>query len=221
MPYIYFKIKSMSRNPALQKFLATRKGFTVVESLVVIAIISVFVAVVISNFYQIKLQFALSRVAYKFDQDLRKAQNLSSSAAPYVDSSGIPQIVNGYGVYVDINSLGNKKYIIYADRPDSATTLNGITYLLSNKYYDSLDYVVETIDVSSAETGVVIKEINTPDVSNNISIDFNSSDLATIITIPPPIQQNKNNVDIVFALESDLTNTRTISVNTSGLIETK
>ena len=197
-----------------------QSGLTIIELIVVIAVVAALVIIVISNFPQIKLQFALSRVSYKFDQDLRKAQNLASSSVQYTDSSGNIQIVNGYGIYLHINSLGGKKYIIYADKPYTTNTVNGIDYPVSNGYYDSSDYVVEIINLNLTEPGIIIKEINTPDTSNNISVDFNSSDLSTIIGVIEPYQ-NKPSAEIVFALESDLTKTRTVVVNSSGSVTIK
>ena len=156
-------------------------GFTVVELLVVIAIITIIPIIVMPNFSQIRLQFALSRVPHKFAQDVRKTQGLSLSSVTYKDSFGVEQAISGYGVYVDINNLGKKKYIIYADKSPS------------NNQYDSLDYIIETIDFIP------------PNPDTKIS----------------SLSPNKSSVEIVFALESDLTKTRTVSVNISGLIEVK
>lgn len=180
-----------------------KNGFTVIESLVIVVIIAVIITVVISNFPQVKLQFALSRVAYQFAQDVRRAQDKALSQVQYKDSSGEVQAINGYGIYIDINGLGSKKYIIYADSGSG------------NQQYDSLDYLVETIDFSVNERGVVIKEVN--NVSDNkVSINFNFSNFNTTITSLAP---NQNSVNIVFALESDLTKTKAVLVNTSGLVE--
>jgi len=180
-------------------------GFTVVELLVVIAIITIIPIIVMPNFSQIRLQFALSRVPHKFAQDVRKTQGLSLSSVTYKDSFGVEQAISGYGVYVDINNLGKKKYIIYADKSPS------------NNQYDSLDYIIETIDFSSSESGVIIKEINNV-LNSKASIDFIPPNPDTKISSLSP---NKSSVEIVFALESDLTKTRTVSVNISGLIEVK
>lgn len=203
------------------------KGFSTIELLVVIAIVSAFAIIVISNFPQINRQLALSRAAYKFDQDVRRAQNLAFSAGQFKDSLGNVQTVTGYGVYLDFSGLGNKKYVIYADKPIGSTTLRGITYPVGNQYYGSLDYLVETIDFSLQESGIIIKEIiayqgGIGSSVNKISVNFNSADLSTLITIPPPpAQENKNSVDIVFSLESDLATIRTVSVNNAGSIIVK
>lgn len=180
-------------------------GFAMVEVLVVISIITVLVAVTITNFPKIRSQLALSRATYIFAENVRKTQQMALSAVPYRDSLGAEQEINGYGVYVDLIDLGNKKYIIYADKS------------LGNKEYDSLDYVIEIIDFSSSEDGVIIKEINSV-FSNQVSINFGFPKIEVSIN---QLNQGQNNVEVVFALESDQTKTKSFLVSTSGLIEVK
>ncbi len=195
-------------------------GFMMTEILIVISIVILFSAIIISNFPQIKLQFAISRVTYKFTQDLRSTQNLSLSSVQYKDSYGQQRPINGYGVYVDINSLGDKKYIIYADCAYHVT-LSPNCPVNGNQQYDALDYVIDTIDFSLAEPGVVIKQLDNV-FGNKASINFSPPNPDTTITsLDPSFNQYESRVDIVFALSSDLTKTRTVSVNTSGLIEVK
>src|ERR1700688_3703421 len=117
------------------------RGFTIIELLVVIAIITILPVVILSNFPQAKLQFALDRTAYAFSQEVHKAQDLSLSSAEYKDSFGIEQQVAGYGIYIDTDGLGNKKYILYADQTPSTNQ------------YDASDYVVETVDIGATEPG--------------------------------------------------------------------
>lgn len=180
-------------------------GFSIVELVVTIAIISVLIAVVFSNLPQVELRLALSRTAYNFAEDLRKAQQMSLFGVPYKNLSGVLQEIEGYGIYLDLDALGNKKYIIYADKSPG------------NKEYDSSDYVVETVGFGLSDPGVKIKEINNVSL-NKTSVNFNSSKIETTIT---HLNQNQNRVDFVFTLESDLAKTKSVLVNTSGLIEVK
>lgn len=184
------------------------KAFTTIELLVVIAIITVLPAIVISNFPQIQKQFAISRAVYKFSQDIRSVQDMALSSLPYKDQFGQLKEVSGYGIYVDINILGNKKYILYADNNDNRA---------SNKEYDELDYIVFEVDFSLTESEIVIKEINNV-YNNSVSINFDPPNPDTTIT---ELNPGENKVDIVFAVASDLTRTRTVSVNAAGLIEVK
>ena len=164
---------------------------------------------------------------------------MALSSVQYKDSSGNIRPIDGYGVYVDLSSLGDKKYIIYADASPG------------NQQYDALtDYIVETIDFSATESGVIIKQLNNvPDTK--VSINFNSSNVTTSITLlswdslfrpilislfgsPPEILKMLNisrlfevnaaiptSIDVVFALESDLTKTKIVLINISGLVEVK
>jgi len=182
------------------------KGFALIELIVVITIISALTAIAISNFPKIKLQFSLLRVTHSFVENLRKTQQMALSAVPYKNSLGVEREIDGYGVYLDLNVfLGNKKYIIYADKSPG------------NKEYDSSDYLVETIDFNSSEPGVKIKEVNNVSLEK-ASINFNSSKIETTIT---QLNQGQNSVEFVFSLDSDSAVIKTVSVNTSGLIEIK
>lgn len=183
----------------------SKKGFTIIELIVVIAVVSIIPTIVIVNLPKIKLQFSFSRVAYKVAQDLRRSQDKALSQVIYRDSQGAIQAISGYGTYIDISGLGNKKYIIYADKSPG------------NQQYDASDYIVETIDFSQTEPGIVIKQLDNV-AANKASINTDSTSLNTQIT---QLNPGQNNVNIVIALESDLTKTRTISVNTAGLVENK
>lgn len=184
-------------------------GFTVVEILVVVSIIIVFSIILTLNFPQVRPGFALSRTVYKFEQDLRRVQGMALSSTEYKDSGGVVQPIKGYGIYID--NLNNKQYVIYADKYPG------------NQKYDQEDYVVETIDFSVVESGIIIKEIQSiVDENNYVAIDNVSIDFAPpnpITTITPSTTYNR--VHVVFAQEDKLTATGTVSANTAGLIEVK
>ncbi len=185
------------------------KGFTIIELIIVIGLITILPTVVISNFSQIKMQFALSRTVYKFAQDLRVAQDLALSSKPYTDSFGQSQPVAGYGIYLDArmaNQLGNKKYITYADKEEAG---------FSDSQYTLSDYIVSEFDISLQEPGIIIKETNNPS-GNFASINFSPPNPSTTITSLP---QNQNALEVIFAVESDLNNTRKVIINTTGLVE--
>lgn len=182
------------------------KGFTIIELLVVISIVSVFPAIIISNFPQARLQFTLSRTVHAFAQNMRKVQDMALSATPYINSSGLPQPISGYGVYIDpVGVLGNKKYVLYADAEPA------------NQQYDSLDYIVATTDFSVSEPGIMIKEIKNISGSS-VSVNFNPPKPDTVIT---PLTPGFDKIVIVFGLESNPLKTREVSVSNNGLIEVK
>ena len=181
------------------------KGITLVEVIVVVFIIAMFSAILISDFPKIRRQFALSRATYKFSQDMRRTQDMALSGAQ-LESGGQAR---GYGIYVDL--ADNKKYIIYAD----TFVPNDNEYTAGS--YPAGDYIVDTVDISQEEKGVIIKEINHVNYSW-VSVDFAPPNPTTTIT---SLSLGEDNVEVIFALEVDQSITRIVSVNTSGLVEVK
>lgn len=173
-----------------------------VEILVVIFVIALFSSILVIGFPKIIRQFALIRAVYKMSQDLRKTQDMGLSGQQV---KGIN--VKGYGVYINLDSsnLGNKKYIIYADIND-------------NQRYEGTDSIIETIDFSQTELGVIMNRID--GTTNNQQVDINFKPPNPAITITS-LLSGINRAQIIFALESDLLKTRIVSVNTAGLIEVK
>ncbi|HLD70624.1 MAG TPA: prepilin-type N-terminal cleavage/methylation domain-containing protein [Negativicutes bacterium] len=182
-----------------------QKGFTLVELLVVISIVVVFPAIVMSNFPRVKLQFALTRQAHTFAQELRRTQDRALSSLDFLDEFGLPQAIDGYGIFIDTANLGNTKYVIYADKAPG------------NQQYDALDLVVATVDFTQSEPGIIIKELKRT-VGQTASINFSPPKPSTAITELAP---EENSMEVVFAMESDPDNTKSVWVNTSGLIEVK
>lgn len=187
--------------------LKKEEGFTITEMIIVISIITIFPTIVISNFSQIRGQFALTRVAYKFSQDLRETQNMALSSVPYKDSIGVSRSIAGYGIYINTGVIGEKKYIMYADNNDQQS---------GNQQYDILDYTAKTFDFSVYESEVFIKEIRNVSGGNSVSINFSPPDPSTVIS---SLSQGQNKADIVFALESDPEKIKIVSVNASGLVK--
>lgn len=181
------------------------RGFTIIELLVVIAIITILPVIILSNFPEVKLQFALNRSAYAFAQDARKAQDMALSQTPYKDSFGILQPVGGYGIYLDLIRLGDKKYVMYADG------------LPANNQYDSADHIFQTTDIGLSESGVIIKSIKNV-FGNRASINFTSPNAQVSIF---GLDKESRSVEVIFTLEADATKTKSVIINTSGLIEIK
>lgn len=203
----------------------SEKGITLIEIIVVIAIITLFSMILIADYPKIKRQFALSRAVYKFAQDLRKTQDLGLSGVQLKNKDGSGDIVNakGYGIYinlsvpVNLNIPPSKQYIIYAD------TYMPTDYMYTSGDYiiETGDYIIETVDISKGEPGVFISGIKSGinNISNNwTSINFNPPNPNTTIENLNP---GENSIEIVFALSVDPLITRAVSINTSGLIEVK
>lgn len=180
-------------------------AFTTVELIVAISIVAIFPLVVIANFQQIKLQFSLTRVAHRFAQDVRSAQDKAVSSPQYTDAFGTQRLVSGYGVHVDVPGLGNRRYVVYANQ-DAA-----------NQQFDGLDYTFQNVDLSQSDEGIVIKEvINT--FANQASVSFRPPHPDVIIIGLMPDQRH---IEVVFALQNDLAKIRRVLIYTSGLIEVK
>ena len=180
-------------------------GFSLIEMLAVIFIISVLSAVIIANFGDIREQLALRRATHQFVQDLRRAQEMAMSSK---QAEGCTLPAKGYGIYVDILT-DNKSYKLYADT--AADDLG------EWEYYTLADCVVETINIE--EKGVIIKEINNIEGgAQMISINFKPPNPNINIKW---LQSDKNEVEIVLALEKNPDKTKTIAVNKAGMIEIK
>ncbi|MBI1866554.1 MAG: prepilin-type N-terminal cleavage/methylation domain-containing protein [Candidatus Staskawiczbacteria bacterium] len=190
-----------------------KKGVTIVEILVVIFIITIFSSILVISFPKITRQFTLTRAVYKMSQDLRRVQDMGFSGQKL-------QGVNakGYGVYInlDSSSLGNKKYIMYADAQDDQQY--DFSGAICGEQLPNQDCVIETIDLNQTEPGVIMDRIE--GTVNNQEADINfkpPNPTVTITSLSPGI----NRAQIIFALESDLLTNKIVSVNTAGLIETK
>ena len=196
-----------------------KRGTTLVELIVAIAIIAIFSVIVIANFPRIKKQFSLSRATYKLAQDIRRAEDLGLSGSQAVD--GLE--AKGYGFYVD-DKMNNKEYLIYADTNDPADSR--YTY-----YGDDVDYIIETIDFVDTEPGVFIERMY---IINSVGAEFDITLLSinfsppnpdiTIVTDAENIYygedvSNIKKVGIVLSLDTDQYSKRTIFINSSGLIE--
>ena len=191
----------------------SEKGITLVEIVVVIFIITMFSVILISDFPQIQRQYALSRAAYKLAQNLRRVQDLGLSGVKIKNDAGESLQAAGYGLYIDLRNPPAKQYLIYADtcRADSRYGMD------SSCNNGGQDYIIETINVVDDGPSVFIKAIN------------NVNALFTSINFSPPnpyinienLSSQKTNIEIVLALSYDPSITRSVSMNTAGLIEVK
>ncbi len=205
------------------RFSTNEKGVTLIEIVVVIAIIAIFCTVMISDFPTIEKQFALSRASYSLAQDLRKAQDLGLSGVSVINSNSLPMATSGYGVYLNLSNP--TQYIIYADiRPDSTTpgdneyggnfdyshaplctSLNSITII------EKTDCIISIIDITKENSSLSIKGID------NINGAFTSINFSP----PDPTTTIDNIVSASKPITINLTNglgTRSVQVNSSGLI---
>ena len=98
------------KNSANQNFpKKNSKGFTLIELIVVMAIIAIMTGIVFANYRNSQQQLALQRAASKLAQDVRRAQEMAMASEAFEGS--IPE--GGYGVYFTI--IEPDHYILFAD----------------------------------------------------------------------------------------------------------
>lgn len=127
-----------------------KQGFTVVELVVSIAIISLVTAIFLVNYRSVNRRSDLTMMSQKMVTDIRMAQNYSLGLARYglSGSSNIP--LGGWGVYFDLQNYGNNKYRIFAD--DNANLIYDEGE--ANLEYGALDVVLpENLIIESLSIG--------------------------------------------------------------------
>lgn len=183
------------------------KGVTLIEIVVAIFMVSILTIVFVANFPKVLRQFAVSRASYKLAQNLRRAEDLGLSGVKVSGIGSTPK--GGYGIYIDSSPGQNQKYVLYADTGT----------FTDYEYVEGQDTIVENIDISSEEPGVVISKIENTGGGSLVSINFTPPN--PTITITPGLQVGETGVDITLSSSVDNSIKRIVSVNTSGLIEVK
>lgn len=167
------------------------RGFTLVEFIIVTAIILILSGIILVNFRAGQGSLALDRSVHKLAQDMRRAMELTLRA----QSLGACAI-SGYGVYVSEVSPLNKEYKIFGD-------CNG------NRTYDAADVTVEVLQF---EQGVKVYDVSPGPAAH---IFFLPPDPQTEIS-----PGNPATAQVILELESDPSRTRTLTINKKGVIDT-
>jgi len=170
------------------------KAFTLMESIIVIAIIVILALIIFPNYYSTKQQLALQRSASKLAQDIRKVQEMAMSAQEFEGEISL----GGYGIYLRRVPSPQISYILYVDKNN-------------NQKYDSGE---ETIEEINFESGIRILSLS----GNHTSIIFTPPDPTVLFTDADGIDLGLGQISIVISLISDETKTKTISINKAGLI---
>lgn len=111
------------------------KGFTLIESIVTIAVIVIMAVIVLANYDTLRTQSALNRAVQKIVVDIRKAQNFSAQTRRLSDGS----IPCGYGIHYEADDT----YILFADIDNSGSLCGN-----ADQMYDTNDDVdVEIIRI--------------------------------------------------------------------------
>ncbi|MBU3935024.1 prepilin-type N-terminal cleavage/methylation domain-containing protein [Patescibacteria group bacterium] len=164
-------------------------GFSLVELIVVMAIISLLSIVVFANYRTGEKQFALQRSAYKLAQDIRRVQNMAISAREF--QGNVPP---RYGLEFEKNRA---YYFLFADIND-------------NGRYEPSDVEVERI---TFEEGIKIQDLFTSASKTTVWVAFKPPDPLTTIQDPAP--RSTLRIQLINVNGQ----TKIINVNKAGLIE--
>ncbi len=111
----------------------TKKGFNLVEMLIVLGIVIFLSAVILPSYGSMRAKFALLRSAYQLAQDIKLAREMAISAKSA--TGGTPP---GYGVYlveedsnyvIYIDTNGNKKFNVDGDQKFKEDDLENKVYI--------------------------------------------------------------------------------------------
>ena len=169
-------------------------GFTLIEVLISITIISTITFIMFAAKGQQKYQLALQRSSYQLAQDMRRAQEMGMSTKEF--NGVVPQ--GGYGIYCDLLS-STTTYILFAD-------------INNNTLYDG---VSEKVEQKSLEEKIYISSF-TPAFASSLTIVFSPPDPSIILTTNTG---STTTIATVFLKsESNPGNARSVEINAVGLI---
>lgn len=188
-----------------------KKGFSLVEFIVVISIITILSAIIIPIYQGSKKQLSIQRSANKLAQDIRRAQEMAMAAKECDICGGIIPS-GGYGIYfetTDWPTINEYTAYLYAD-----------TSISAQERYDSGDQIIETISLGKE---IKIKMVEDTAVSSNrkkFSINFKPPDPIVDLVKWDPGSDNPLHGDllITISLKEDENKTKTIRINKAGLI---
>lgn len=172
------------------------KGFTLIEILIVLFIISFLSVSILFNYRAGQEQAFLTRASAAFESEIRIAQNLAIVSADFEGT-----IPCGYGLYY----IDNRTFRIYVGEKDGAPNCQSA----SRNYQSNTDSVYQ--DSKIIESGVVFKN-SFPDIF------FEPPDPKTYINNDSSIGVSTT---IQFCLEKDLNKCRNLIIDTAGRISTQ
>jgi prepilin-type N-terminal cleavage/methylation domain-containing protein len=180
-------------------------GFTLIEMLVVLAIVSIISSLFIASYRTAQKQYTLDAAAQNLVSDLREAQNMAMSGVKATpESGGAPQQYRAYGIGL---KKDDAQYVIFADskNDDCLDTMTGDP--------SDRDAVIKTVKLPPKVTIVDISPFISPPPI--LSICYLSPDPTTYFVGTRTSPQ----ATIKLQYESDTSLTKTITVNLAGAVE--
>ncbi len=175
-----------------------KKAFTLIELIVVIAVIGIMTTIVVMNYQAGEKSISLQREGIKFFQNVRRAQAILGEGwedckenDKYHDNYRF-----GYGLFFDLSN--KNEYILFADCQGTKS------------YDEDNDKIVETIKLE--------KDI---EILNLKVDDFLKDDFSVVFVLPEPevhFEPDGDLVSVTFQIE-DGSNSRTVTLNEIGLVE--
>ncbi len=167
------------------------KGFTLIETIVVVAVISILSIVMLANHQGSQKQQSVQRAAHQLAGDIRRAQNMAMASVEH--EGAIP---DGYGIHVIKNK---NSYILFADTNNNQKR-NGAGDEDIESIIFSSDVEISNIKPApSAQADIFFEP---PDPTTYINGDSSAGEYTTITLIFPGTSYCKE-----------------ITVKTSGQIE--
>jgi prepilin-type N-terminal cleavage/methylation domain-containing protein len=180
----------------------SQKGFTLVELIVVIAVIGLLSSLLLANYRTSSRSSELQYTAQKLIGDLRKVQNMAISSYKYQEEAGgIEEVPCGYGLHF----RADNSYVLYRDlSPDDLDK----ECLKSDKIYNYGEAIGQPINLPER----IDLEIEVDDIffmPPSAKIFFNGQDGLSLV---------ENEILIKLSESGNPKNKKIIRVNNFGLI---
>jgi len=181
------------------------KGFTLIELIVVIAIIGILSTVFLTNYRGGNELFSLKRSAHQLAQDIRRVEENGTASKEFKG-----EFQGGYGIYLE---EGSNQYIIFVDC-NGDEKYNGPTVACDDCTGGSCskNKFTEEVETLLFEEGVSVSTI-VPSFSGNLYIIFTPPD--------PTVTFNPDAEEVLINIQTQVSGdieTKTVYVNKSGLI---